>query len=122
MARPVSPVIPGLEQLEIMFGTNLDGTQQEGVEILPALRGEAPVYPVYSRWKLTEDERRQIAEGADVYIFQWTFGHQYQPTQVFIADPESNRQIAEELADGLGFNKELDERLKNMLDRAFQQD
>lgn len=117
MPTPKSPVIPGLEPLEIMFGTKADGTPQEDVLPLPALRGKAPIYPVYSRWHLSDEEREQIAQGADVYIFQNTFGSRYQPTGVFIANPEVNAQIAEYLAEGLGFNEELNERLQNSLDR-----
>jgi hypothetical protein len=76
---PVSPVVEGLEQFEIVFGKN-----QPEYMPLPALVGSLPNTNVISRWKLTDEERTAIAAGADIYTSQMTFGSLFQPLVVFV--------------------------------------
>lgn len=39
---------------------------------------------VWSRWQLTENERRAILDGACVELGQWTFGHSLQPVVLLV--------------------------------------
>ena len=71
---PVSPVAPGSAEAEVTYAKD----QQEYLP-LPTLRLDTPQVPVISRWRLTEDERKAIAEGADVVLTLWTFGNPLQP-------------------------------------------
>lgn len=68
---PVSPVIKGYEQHEVVFAKN-----QEEYLPLPALVLEGEEKPVVSRWRLDDEERKKIAEGADILLTQNIFsGH-----------------------------------------------
>lgn len=68
---PVSPVIKGYEQHEVVFAE----TQSEYLP-LPALVLEGEEKPVVSRWRLGDEERKKIAAGADILLTQNIFsGH-----------------------------------------------
>lgn len=41
-----------------------------------------------SRWQLSEEERRLLVGGADVYLTLWTFGKPLQPIQLQVGCPE----------------------------------
>jgi hypothetical protein len=69
--EPVTPVIPGAEQLEAQVGA-----KQEEYVTLPAFQTE---YSTISRWRLSDDERRHIASGGDLFIAQLNFGNLVQP-------------------------------------------
>lgn len=55
---------------------------QSQYETLPSHTTPAGV--VWSRWQLTEDERRAILDGACVELGQWTFGQSLQPVYLRI--------------------------------------
>lgn len=111
MAQPVSPVIPGLEPYEIVFGPN-----QPDVIPLPALRGSAPTYSVISRWRFTEEERQAIAQGADIFIIQETFGHSFQPTGIggVPLPGEVTQDQLDSVKETFGLDDELTERLAKL--------
>lgn len=109
MAEPISPVVPGLEPYEIIIGEN-----QPQYTPLPVLRGRGPMYAMMSRWKPTDEERQMIANGADIYISQQTFGHSFQPTCVVIAGAEASGIVKELVIEQYGLNEELDERLRRL--------
>lgn len=109
MPKAISPVVPGLEPYEIRFGAG-----QPEYEALPALRGRAPSHAVLSRWKLTDDERAQIASGSDIYLSQLTFGHPYQPSSIQVAGANASAVVKDELVELLGLNEELDDRLRKL--------
>lgn len=109
MARSISPVVPGLEPYEIRFGAG-----QPEYNELPALRGGAPLYNVLSRWKLTDEERAQIASGSDIYLSQLTFGRPYQPSSIQVASAEASAAVKDDLIEQFGLNDELDERLRKL--------
>lgn len=72
--KPVSPVIPGLEEYETVIAK--DQTQYLP---LPAFVGSEPDVPVMSRWRLTDEEREKVATGADIVLTLLTFGSSLQP-------------------------------------------
>lgn len=75
--KPVSPVIPGETLPELLIAKD----QQHLYIPLPALvlsRGEQGP-EVVSRWELTDDDRKRIAEGASVYVHVMTFGRSMLP-------------------------------------------
>lgn len=66
--QPVSPVMPGSESIEIVYGAN-----QEEYIPLPAVYLDTPSRPVITRWRLTDEERTKIAEGADIVLTLLSF-------------------------------------------------
>jgi hypothetical protein len=67
----VSPVIPGNEEHEVTYAKD-----QSGYRPLTVLRTEKCVM---SRWRLTDEERKHIADGGDLFICQLNFGGLLQP-------------------------------------------
>lgn len=55
---------------------------------LPHVRPAGPQVPVVSRWQLSEEERRLLVGGADVYLTLWTFWKPLQPIQLQVGCPE----------------------------------
>lgn len=78
---PVSPVIKGYEQHEVVFAKN----QPEYLP-LPALVLEGEEKPVVSRWRLDDEERKQIAAGADILLTQNIFTDLYHPVRLEVID------------------------------------
>lgn len=108
--KPVSPVVPGLEPYEINFGVD-----QPQYEPLPCLRSSrATGYKVMSRWQPSDEERRQIAAGADVYLTQITFGHEFQPSVLVVSDAAHVAKDSDVLVTAFGLDDELNERLANL--------
>ena len=106
MPDPVSPVVPGLEPYEIVLAKN-----QPEYRPLPILVGRRPLYSAMARWQLTDEERRLIAEGADVYVSQMTFGHGYQPSLVTIAKATDMREVKDVIVEQFGYAEALSERI-----------
>ena len=75
--QPASPVIPGLEDREVVYAKD----QPEYLP-LPSLRTKSG--HVGARWALTDEERALIAEGADVFLTLWTFNHPLQPCSLSV--------------------------------------
>jgi hypothetical protein len=62
--EPISPVMPGSESIEVVYGKD-----QPKYIPLPAVYVEnANSRTVVSRWRLTDQERAEIAAGADVVL------------------------------------------------------
>jgi len=62
--EPISPVMPGSESIEVVYAKD----QPEYIP-LPAVYVEnANSRTVVSRWRLTDQERAEIAAGADVVL------------------------------------------------------
>lgn len=84
---PASPVLsPEFQANEVVYARD-----QPEYTPLPVIRNSTGV--VLSRWKLTDEERKAIAEGADVFLSIWTFGRALQPLRVEIG--ECDRSILE---------------------------
>lgn len=78
--KPVSPVLPGSEEIEIVLGKD----QPEYVP-LPAVYLESNMRPMVTRWRLTEEERQAVRDGADVILTQLTFHNPFQPVHLQVA-------------------------------------
>ncbi len=112
--EPQSPVVVGLEPYEVILGA-----EQPEYRPLAVLRSPSPNYAVMSRWSPTEEERRLIAEGSDIYVTLWTFGQPYPPTQLNVmrstADPDLIRE-------SMGLDQELNERMRALYARQQTQE
>jgi hypothetical protein len=69
-----------------------------------------------SRWSLTDEERKLVAEGADVYLTLWTFGSAYPPTMLHVMRPTAD---ADSVREQMDLDTELSQRLGALL--AVQQ-
>jgi hypothetical protein len=101
---PQSPVVEGLEPYEILLGAD-----QPQYLPLPVLRSPAPQYAVMSRWVPTAEERKLIAEGADIYLTLFTFGADYPPTQIHIMRSSADAELIEQQ---MNLNVELSQRMR----------
>lgn len=97
--KPVSPVVAGLEQFEFVYAKN----QPEYMQ-LPALVGNAPQRNVISRWELTEDERKLVSDGADVYLVQTTYDGIFSPTYLAVGGKD---QPAQEFMQAYGIGEAI---------------
>ena len=82
MAKPVSPIVPGLQLPEVVYAKD-----QPQYEPLPVFKQDNGV--VLSRWKLTWRERVLTFLRGDVYLFCWTFNHPLQPVAIEIERPKT---------------------------------
>ena len=79
------PVIDGLESMEIVYA-------KDQPEYLPLRTLRAPDGRVFSRWSMTDEQRRAVAEGADIFVQVLTFNEPLQPLSLLVAheiDPAS---------------------------------
>ncbi|MCE5184560.1 MAG: hypothetical protein LLF76_00345 [Planctomycetaceae bacterium] len=51
---------------------------------LPVCKVPGPEGEVISVWKPTDEERKQIAEGANIALSMWTFNQPLQPIRMFV--------------------------------------
>lgn len=78
------PVVDGLEKHEVVYAKD-----QPQYIPLRCLRARTPFVEVLSRWTLTPEQRKMIAEGADIFLELSTFGMPLQPIRLQVsADPE----------------------------------
>lgn len=75
------PVVDGLEQQEIVYAAN----QPEYIP-LRTLKSNGPMGAVISRWALTPEQRKAIAEGADIFLELSTFHGPLQPIRMAVSD------------------------------------
>lgn len=73
--NPVPLQIPGLESAEIALAKDQD--EFVTLPALPIVTHEG--FGLLTRWRPTEDERDQIAHGADVWLQTLTAGQPFQP-------------------------------------------
>ncbi len=59
--KPVSPVLPASGTVEVIYG------EAQQAKYIP-LRAFQSKFAVLTRWHLTDDERRHIAQGGDLFI------------------------------------------------------
>ena len=77
-------VVKGLEEFEVVYAVN----QQDKYNPLRTLRSKTEEGRVLSRWTLTDEQRKAIAEGADVFLELLTFGGDLQPIMLAVGtDP-----------------------------------
>lgn len=80
---PVSPVMPGSETIELVYGKN----QPEYVP-LPAVYLDTPSRPVLSRWRLSDEERAAVAAGADIVLTLLSFGNPLTSSHLQVVMPD----------------------------------
>lgn len=89
----ISPVVEGLEGYEIILGGK-NADQPEYAE-LAALR--SPEGITLTRWAFTEEERRAIAAGADLFVSAMTFNHPFQPLKIEVGQSKRPEAIKREM-------------------------
>jgi len=86
----ISPVMPGSGPIEIVLGKD----QPEYIP-LPAVFLDTPTCPMISRWRFTEEERLQIAAGADVVLTQLTFRTPFRPVHLQVVGQDEMPELIE---------------------------
>jgi hypothetical protein len=75
------PVIDGLEAQEVVYAKD----QPEYIP-LRTLKSNGSMGAVISRWSLTPEQRKAVADGADIFLELSTFGNPLQPIRMAISD------------------------------------
>jgi hypothetical protein len=75
------PVVEGLEQREIVYAKN----QPEYIPLRTLVSAGAD-RKVISRWSLTPEQRKAVADGADIYLTLLTFQNPLQPILMTVSD------------------------------------
>lgn len=79
------PVFAGLESEEVVYAKD----QPEYIP-LRTLVSSGPDRRVISRWTLTDEQRKAVAEGADIFLELSTFGKPLQPIRIMVSDGKTN--------------------------------
>lgn len=79
------PVFKGLEDEELVYAKD----QPEYIP-LRTLKAKGEMGAVLSRWTFTEEQRKAIAEGADVILELSTFNGPLQPIRMAVATEDVN--------------------------------
>jgi hypothetical protein len=74
---PVSPVLPDSTLPEVVLAKD-----QPQYEPLPVVRLPGRTWPIVSRWRFTDEDREEIAAGADLVLAQMTFGNLFHPVSL----------------------------------------
>lgn len=75
------PVVDGLQHLETKYAEH----QPEYIP-LRTLKSKSEMGQVISRWTLTAEQRKMIADGADIFLELSTFHQPLQPIRIAISD------------------------------------
>ncbi len=75
------PVVDGLEGRELVYAE-----LQPQYNPLRTLVSIGRARRVISRWTLTEEQRKAVAVGADIFLELLTFGHPLQPIRMAVSD------------------------------------
>ena len=75
------PVIDGMESREVVYAKN----QPEYIPLRTLPEG-GPMGGVVSRWTLTPEQRKLVADGADIFLELSTFHGPLQPIRMGIGD------------------------------------
>ena len=76
------PVVPGFESQEIVYAK--DQPQYRPLRTLVSDPGSE--HRVISRWSPTEEQRKALSEGKDIFLELLTFGNPLQPILMWVAD------------------------------------
>lgn len=74
------PVVAGLEEFEVVYAKD-----QPEYNPLRVLRSTDMDQACLSRWTFTPEQRQAIANGADLFLEQLTFGARLQPVRLGVA-------------------------------------
>lgn len=118
--KPVSPVCPGSEPIEKRYGEGQEEyiplpafyldtepklwvTWQPIADSRPGKLPALPCYfprtssrPVLSRWRLTDEERAAIANGADLVLTLLSFGQPLTPSHLQVVMPDEMPVLLED--------------------------
>ncbi len=86
------PIFEGLslESKEVIYAKD-----QPQYIPLRTLVSSGPEKRVISRWTLTDEQRKAVAEGADIFLMLLTFGNPLQPIQIALGDGTEDHQWVE---------------------------
>ena len=76
------PVIEGMESQELVYAKN----QPEYIPLRTLRNNSDEMGGVVSRWTLTPEQRKLVAEGADIFLELSTFREPLQPIRMAIGD------------------------------------
>jgi hypothetical protein len=85
------PVIDGLEELEVVYAKD-----QPQYRPLRVLRSADYARSCFSRWTPTEEQRKAIAEGADIFLELLTYGGPLAPSRIAVSDGSLDLDWAKE--------------------------
>lgn len=88
---PVSPVMAGSKPIEVVLGKD----RPEYLP-LPAVWLDMVSRPMVTRWRPTTEERKMLAEGADIVLQQLTFGQPFQPVNLQVVMPDEDPWLVED--------------------------
>lgn len=80
------PVVDGLEKQEVVYAKD-----QPQYLPLPSLQADGPMGAVLTRWTLTPEQRKAVAEGADIFLELSTFRQPLQPIRIAISDASGSK-------------------------------
>lgn len=89
--KPISPVMQGSENIEIILGEN-----QPAYLPLPAVYIDSNCRPMVTRWEFSDEERESIASGANLVIQQLTFKRKFQPINLQVVRPGHDPVLLED--------------------------
>lgn len=87
------PVVEGLEAHEVIYAKN-----QPEYNPLRTLLSNTQERRVLSRWTLTPEQRRDVLNGADIFLELMTFGRPLQPIRLAIGDNPNAEYFREQWA------------------------
>ena len=85
-------VLPGEERREKIYAED-----QPAYKPLRTLKSLGADGAVLSRWSPTEEQRKAIAEGKDIFLELLTFNRLLQPILMFIAGDEDTAEVKDHL-------------------------
>lgn len=94
---------PDLKEFEIVFAKN----QPEYLP-LAAIKSRYQDGKVLTRWPLTEEMRKAVANGADIYLQLSTFHHPLQPISMFLTDQLNTDFVKADYGLASGIKKEVE--------------
>jgi len=82
------PVVDGLESQEVVYAAD-----QPQYIPLRTLRANGHMGGVISRWTLTPEQRKAVANGADIFLELSTFHEPLQPIRMVVSDTSGDRFV-----------------------------
>ena len=82
LSASIDPVVEGLEEFEKIYA--LEQAQYIPLRTLPGENGNSAI----TRWEISPEQRRMIADGADILLEVIHFGGPLAPVRMMLAKPE----------------------------------
>lgn len=87
------PVVAGLEDHEVVYAKD-----QPQYNPLRVIRSNTSDCQLLTRWTLTPEQRKDILDGADIYLELMTFGHPLQPIRIGVGKDVDADYVREQYA------------------------